>query len=449
MNSTPASEAQNTRPFAVRSQQASHANGTAPERAEKPLKVLMSAYSCSPHLGSEPGVGWNSVYQTAQRHEVWVLTAAEQREAIEAELKDNPMPNVHWSFIDIPQWMRWWKKGERGRRIHYTLWQYWAYLEGKRLHQQVSFDVVHHVTFVSYWTPSYLSMLGVPFVWGPVGGGDSTPESFYPTLSRKSQISERVRDTIRSIFHHGDPFLRVTARRAAVALPTSEGTAAKIRALGAKNVRVMSECALNDETIALMDAKPERPADQPFRVISMGRLLGWKAYHLGIEAFARLHRDVPDSEYLILGSGEELERLKALAAALGVTDSVKFVGLVPREEALHCLLTSDVLLHPSLHDTGSWVSLEAMASGTPIVCLKLGGLATIVSDECGFRVNGSDPQTSVAELHEALLKLANNPALREQMGAAGKQRLLDEFRWQRKGEQYNQIYREVVRANGG
>ncbi len=161
------------------------------------LKVLLSAYSCLPNLGSEPGVGWNNVVEISKRHEVWAITIEEFREPIEAEIKINPLPHVHWVFVDIPKiLMAGWKKGERGRRIHYMLWQYWAYRAGKQLHEQIHFDIIHHVTFVSYWTPNYLSLLDVPFVWGPVGGGDSTPLPYYRTLSWKSRIAELVRELV-------------------------------------------------------------------------------------------------------------------------------------------------------------------------------------------------------------------------------------------------------------
>ena len=63
-------------------------------------------------------------------------------------------------------------------QIHYYLWQIQAYFKAFRLHQEIEFDVVHHVTFVKYSTPSFLSLLPVPFVWGPVGGGESAPKTF-------------------------------------------------------------------------------------------------------------------------------------------------------------------------------------------------------------------------------------------------------------------------------
>ena len=81
----------------------------------KSLKVLISAYACEPHKGSEPGVGWNWARQIAEFAEVWVITRANNREIIEEEFKRNPVSNLHFIYVDLPKSLRFWKKGEPSR----------------------------------------------------------------------------------------------------------------------------------------------------------------------------------------------------------------------------------------------------------------------------------------------------------------------------------------------
>lgn len=114
------------------------------------LKILVSAYACEPGKGSEPGVGWNWVKQLARFHDVWVLTRTNNREPIERALAQEPMANVHWVYFDLPRWARFWKKGRRGVHLYYYLWQIGAYFVGRRLHNQVKFDLVHHITFDNF-----------------------------------------------------------------------------------------------------------------------------------------------------------------------------------------------------------------------------------------------------------------------------------------------------------
>ena len=75
------------------------------------LKILLSAYACEPHKGSEAGVGWHWAVELSRlRHEVWVITRANNRTAIDAELAHNPHPNLHFIYYDLPDWAKSWKK---------------------------------------------------------------------------------------------------------------------------------------------------------------------------------------------------------------------------------------------------------------------------------------------------------------------------------------------------
>ena len=408
----------------------------------KQPKVLISAYACEPGKGSEPGVGWNWVKQIARFAEVWVITRANNREAIEKALKEEPLPNVHWVYFDLPRWARFWKKGQRGVHLYYYLWQIGIYPVARRLHQKVGFDLVHHVTFVNYWMPSFLAWLPVLFIWGPVGGGESAPQAFYKTFSWRGKLYERLRDLTRGLGEH-DPFTRITAKKAALALATTPETAVRLKRLGAPRVRILSQVALSDEEITLLGNLPPR-AGNPFRLLSLGRLLHWKGFHLGLQAFARFIRNFPESEYWLVGDGPERRNLEQLAQRLGIANKVRFWGALPREEALGKLAEVDVLVHPSLHDSGGWACVEAMAAGRPAICLDLGGPALQVTEETGFKIPARTPEQAVAEMAEAMLKTASDEALRRRMGETARRRVREEYRWERRGAQIRYIYETIL-----
>jgi len=412
---------------------------------ERRLKVLLSAYACEPDKGSEPGVGWNWVRQIAPFHEVWVITRANNREPIEKALGEHPLPNAHFIYFDFPRWTRFWKRGQRGVHLYYYLWQLGAYFVAREWHERVGFDIGHHVTFVNYWLPSFLALLPIPYIWGPVGGGESTPRAFRSAFSLRGRIYELARDLSRWLGEH-DPLVRLTARRAALGLTTTEETAKRMRALGCPRVEVMSEAALAEEEIEQLGKLPLRTA-LPFRVLSLGRLLHWKGFHLGLEPFAELQRAVPESEYWLIGDGPERKRLERLADRLGLDGKVRFWGALARARALELLAECDVLIHPSLHDSGGWVCLEAMAAGRPVICLDLGGPAFQVTDETGIKVLPLSPEQAVRDLAAAMLKLATDPDLRARMGKAGRQRIQDDFSCDKKGDLINQMYLTVKTGN--
>ena len=405
-------------------------------------RVLMTAYACEPGLGSEAGIGWNWVAQASRFDEVWVITRANNRAAIEVALRQQPQPHVHWVFFDLPRAVCFWKRGPRGARLYYYLWQCSIYKLARRLHARVRFDLVHHVTFGAYWMPTWIGRLNVPFVWGPVGGGECGPESLQRTFSLQGRAYEHLRDIVRNLAERL-PAIRSAARSARLALATTEETAARLRVLGASTVEVLSHVALSIADIERLANVPERTCG-PLRLVSIGRLLHWKGIHLGLEAFARLRVTLPDAEYWIVGVGPERERLQRLADRLGLGQSVRFLGAVSRREVFEVIAECDALVHPSLHDSGGYVCAEAMAAGRPVICLDLGGPGLLVSDDSGIRIPAGTPERTIASLAAAMIRLASDPQLRHRLGSGAKQRARQSLSWERNGVLLDRLYEAVV-----
>ena len=406
------------------------------------LKVLASVYACEPEKGSEPGVGWNWVKQIARFHEVWAITRANNRDSIERDLAKRPIPNVHWVYFDLPRWTRFWKKGQRGVHLYYYLWQIGAYLTGKRLHKEIRFDLVHHITFGNYWLPSFLPFLPAPFVWGPLGGGESAPKAFYETFRLRGRTYERLRNIARWVGER-DPIVRFDARRAKIALAKATETAERLRLLGVNRVQSYSESGIAESEVTRPDILLPRD-NKLFRVVSIGHLLHLKGFHLGLMAFAQLLNGFPYAEYWLIGDGSERRNLECLAQRFGLATKVRFWGSLARQDVLKKLRECDVLVHPSLHDSGGWVCLEAMSSGLPVICLDLGGPALQVTDETGFKIPARSPEQVVKDLADAMRRFARDASLRMRMGKAGRDRVREHFNWDKKGDWINQVYEQVA-----
>jgi glycosyltransferase involved in cell wall biosynthesis len=408
------------------------------------LKILISAYACEPGKGSEPGVGWNHVKQAARFHDVWVTTRSNNRTLIEEALEQAPMPNVRWIYVDLPRWASFWKKGQRGIRLYYLLWQFVAYRKARSVHSEVRLDLVHHVSFVSYWLPTFLPLLRVPFVWGPVGGGESTPRSFRNIFSWRGKMYEALREFARSLAEL-NPLLRLTARRAAIALATTKETATRLESLGCERVCVLAECALPEREITELRAIPANEAS-PFRALSLGRLLHWKGFALGLRAFARFQARFPDAEHWLIGDGPERHGFERLAGELGIAKKVTFWGQLSRDQVLEKLAECHVLLFPSLHDSGGWVTIEAMAAGRPVICLDLGGPAVRVTEATGIKIPALNPEQATADLAAGLESLATDPTRLAQFALASRLRVDQEFNWDRRGEQLARLYERLLNS---
>jgi len=404
-------------------------------------RVLISAYACEPERGSEPGVGWNHVEQAARFHEVWVITR--RNNAGPVLRRAGSLRGVHWVFHDLPRWASFWKRGQRGVHLYYYLWQIGAYRAAKRLHREIGFDIVHHVTFVNYWMPSFLGLLPVPFIWGPVGGGESLPRGFRRTLSLRGSLFEMARAAARWLGEH-DPAVRLCARRARVAFATTPETAARLARLGCREVVLLGESGIRDEELQRLAAFPVRTHGAP-RLMSAGRLVALKGYHLSLEAFARVRDLFPGSAYWLIGGGPERGRLEALAERLGVREAVLFTGSVPRARVLDALAECDIFVHPSLHDSGGWACPEAMAAGRPVICVEVGGPAAQVSADSGIRVPASTPENVVDGLSSAMRTLMADAPARARLARAARDRAARVFSWSGKGELFRDLYARILR----
>ena len=148
-----------------------------------------------------------------------------------------------------------------------------------------------------------------------------------------------------------------------------------------------------------------------------GRLVYYKGIHLALKAFSELILDRPNATFTIIGTGPNEAQLKSLSAALGLRDSVRWLGWLPYEELWmqYCHYTAFVF--PSMHDSGGSVVLEALSQGLPVICLDTGGPGEILSPSCGIKipVENRSKTDVIRDLTAAMRYLVDNPELRNQM----------------------------------
>ena len=135
------------------------------------MKIFVSAYACEPNLGSEIGVGWHWVLEMSKYFELWVLTRESNRKNIELWIAEHPeYSGIHWLYYDLPKWARWWKKGLRGVRTYYNLWQWRSNAIVEKSMKEHGIDVFHHLTYGNaMWQVSRYGQQK-HFIWGPIGG---------------------------------------------------------------------------------------------------------------------------------------------------------------------------------------------------------------------------------------------------------------------------------------
>lgn len=149
-----------------------------------------------------------------------------------------------------------------------------------------------------------------------------------------------------------------------------------------------------------------------------GRLGPEKSLPLLIDAFAIVAREVPTARLIFIGGGPEQARLEAAAAAAGLTDRVRFTGMVPYSTIADHLAPCDVWVSPSVSEVHPLTIIEAMAIGLPIVGVASTGVSDTVDDG---RSGLLAPAQDAGSLATAMTVLAKDADLRREMGLAARE----------------------------
>ena len=389
-------------------------------------RILLSAYACEPDKGSEPGLGWMwATHLAVQGHDVWVITRTANQAAIECALHSPHPPNLHFVYCDLPRRARGWKKFPGALYLYYFVWQWLAYRQARRLHRVHRFDCVHHVTFVSLRAPSFMGWLGIPFVFGPVSGGERVPWALRRKMSWSAQAFELARDCANLVTRF-DPLLRSAFKVADRIYVTSRDSLRLVPA--ACREKCVVQLAIGISRRQLGFSRRKIPSYGPqLRCLYVGRLLEWKGLHLALLAVQRAAEQGVPVHLTLIGDGPARRGLQLSALQLGVAEQIEWIPWLPHDEVQRLFHQHHVFLFPSLRDSGGMAMLEALAHGLPVVCTDLGGPGVIATNRCGRVVStaGKTNDAIANEIARHLQDLARNPGLLEGLSIHARRRAWD------------------------
>lgn len=404
-------------------------------------RVLVVAYACAPNQGSEEGTGWHRVTEVARHCDVWAI--CEQR-AYESPIRRHleahgPVSGLEFHFLPSPRLQNLlWRTPLTGY-FGYNLWQRRALRLARRLHEQIGFDLAHQITYGSYREPGYLWKLGIPFVWGPVGGTQNYPRRFLGQAGIRGAIGEATRSLLNSLQLRFSPRVHRAARQATVTFASNSTNRRNFARFLGRRPRLLADTGIARVTPEPADA---RPSSGPLRILWSGRHEHRKALHLLLEALRHMPPGV-DFQLHILGQGPLRHRWQRLAERAGLTDRCHWLGWLPHHEALEQFRRADVFAFTSLRDSMGTVVLEALGAGLPVVCLDHQGVHDAVTSACGIKVPVSNPAQVITDLRDALVRLAGDRQLRLAMSRAARRRA-EYYLWSRQAEQIVAAYREVL-----
>lgn len=403
------------------------------------MTIIYIAYSCDPYNGTEDKLGWYIPYYASKDNDVIVITKEEQRKSIERYQKNNTCDRICVIYIDIPTVYKKIYKGGlySGRQ---NVWNERAYKKVQQLCKTQQIDIIHQVNPVEFRSiGKYGNIDGVPFVCGPVGGGE-----YIPCQLKKYIKNGFVLETIRAI---ANAYYKLKYRmdgritRCSILLFANEETRNYlIPNKERKNYPIMTELGSLERKNTIAGKK------NMFTILSGGRLIYRKGFDLLYDAIERVPERY-EFRVVFVGNGPLYEHLKERVDASTILKKrVTMLGRIPHEKMEQIYQNADIFFMPSLRETTGSVVLEALENGLPVATMNKYGASIILNDDCGILYeveNNTEPAETIAKV---IMECVDNPGKVEAMKPFCKKRA-EELSFTNKVQIYEDLYQKLVAKN--
>lgn len=394
-------------------------------------RVLLCASACCPDAGSEPGLGWKAYQALRERHTVHVICCGWSKDAIERAAGQGRANLEDFSFIEdlcgslgnpmIDKWLSW---------VNFRHFQRSLASVGNRLIREFKPEVIHQVTIASWRVGNPLAGREVPFVWGPLGGGETLPMAFLGGFSFYSKLFEILR-AWSGWFCRQASSVKKTARYADHVFAGNRETLEVVEAMRGNRdgMEILPVVFFSPGKIRKFRETPiqREVRTGPVQIFSGGYVEARKGIGLALQALARLKQQGFSFQYENSGIGPEKAHLEAQIRNLGLEGCARFVGAYPGETYDQKLRATDIFLFPSLRDNCPATLLEAMGHGCVPVVADHAGPGEIVTPGSGIKIPVTRPADFVGCLTEGLATLFQDADERRRLAEGARRRVIEDF----------------------
>jgi len=398
--------------------------------------LLVSAHHCAPDMGSEHAVGWNLVSRLARQRPLILITQDNEfRPAVErgmAELRAQGC-DVHDFYVRHGSRTDGRKNSLRlGYYLTYILYQWRVYRLAQALRARFSIVATHHLNIVGFREPGFLWKLGLPFLWGPVGGLVYTPRSLFGELTLKMRLFLNLTEWITRLQFQLSPRVkaayRATQRPGGAFIAATQDIGRRFQQRFGGSFHWIPETGA-EEVPESQQSSTSTGADAALRLLWVGALVDRKPLGMLLDAIAALPAAARERiELAVVGDGDSRRRYESQAQALGIRAT--FHGWVTHAQAQAHFSQADLFVLLSVKDLTTNVVFESLAHGLPVLCLDHHGYAEIVDESCGIKIPVSSPQGMRAAIGAALQRFLGDRKALASLGLGARQRAR-QFTWDR------------------
>lgn len=399
-----------------------------------PMRVLVLAAAVNPEKGSEPGMGWRWVSELSRQAEIHLICFDDESNAIAIDraISANPSlaTNLHvhyvaWNWSQRPPWLHWLARNvPYVYYVYYREWHKRAFKKAQELHQSHPFDLAHQLNMIGFREPGFLGRLGIPWVWGPVGGAANPPLRLATRLGVQEFAFLAVKSAANRIQLHLSRRVRTAALTCTRLISATSDTREVLLQAFGRDSRVISAVGCS-----MPSSPPRRERGNPeLHIVWSGLHIARKALPLLLEAAGRLPPHLQWS-LTILGSGPLTAKWKRIADERGIAHRCTWTGWLEKDAAIRRMHAADLFVLTSLHEGSPTVVFEALQCGIPVVALRRFGMADAITPACGYLISPDSWETAVEAMSSALREVIEDPSKLATLSQGALLRA-EELRWE-------------------
>lgn len=409
----------------------------------KRLKILLGCYACDPNFGSEPGMGWNFLINIAKYHNVHVIVEKKEfEENLTKYSLEHPakVKNITFHFIPRVHHHTLRKIWPPSYYWFYRKWQKQAYLYALELDKKENFDVIHQLTLAGYREPGFLWKLGKPFIWGPIGGLNQTTFCLLRYMGWYGKVFYIMRNIINSFHKRWSYAAKIVSKKAHSILISDPESAREIKKIWNRETIVMREVGV--DSLDHHHSNVRHLPDTPLVICWSGVHEPRKGLPILIEAIAHCKRPMLVH---VLGNGPCMEKWKKLTKTYNVQNQFIFHGSIPHSRVFSIMKKCHIFAITSISEGGTTtIVLEALQLGLPIIALNNCAYASVITENCGIKINLTHGKTIPQQFAKQLDELFDNEQERNRLSQGAIIRCHD-FLWNDKILKLNKIYEQALK----
>jgi glycosyltransferase involved in cell wall biosynthesis len=323
--------------------------------------------------------------------------------------------------------------------IAYNFWQKALYRFVLRNIDISSFDLIHHLTSISFREPGYLWKINKPFIWGPISGNVKIPDSFASLLTNKQKFAQKIRNIIVEFQLNYSRRVFLASKKANLIYCVTSEDYSHFQNYFPNKIKAMLDVGSTNNFRS--ELKIEKKS---VHFIWIGRVVYSKALSIFLYSIAEHQKYNLKSnvEFTVIGDGPDLQKNIILSKQLNLKN-IKFLGSLLHDDVLLKLQQADCLIHTSIREATSATILEALSFGIPVICHNAFGMGIAVNEKCGIKIPFINPSKSIHGFSKAINKIIDDEDLLKELKNNAFKRA-DELSWKHMALNITNDYEQIL-----